>query len=148
MADEAAKNAKIEEMLVLTKADALIHQVFEQMKGMQQSEIAKLDLPTEAQPTVKEYQDKIFALMQDRMSWTKLKPAYIKIYGDTFSEEEISGIVDFYKSPVGRAMLEKMPMLVQKSITVAQAQLGEIMPEIRRLTKEMMEQAKKTEVKK
>ena len=34
MADEAAKNAKIEEMLVLTKADALIHQVFEQMKGM------------------------------------------------------------------------------------------------------------------
>jgi len=31
-----------------------------------------------------------------------------------FSEEEIDGIISFYKSPAGKAMIEKSPLLMQR----------------------------------
>jgi hypothetical protein len=42
----------------------------------------------------------------------------------------------FYQSPAGRAMLEKMPAMMPKSMALVQAQMGDLMPEILRITKE------------
>ncbi len=41
------------------------------------------------------------------------------ILADTYSEEELTGIVAFYESPVGQAMLAKSPELQQKLVPVA-----------------------------
>jgi uncharacterized protein len=65
-----------------------------------------------------------------------MRPGYVKAYSETFSEEEIDGILAFYESPAGRAMQAKMPILMPKIMALAQAQAGELMPEIQLITRD------------
>jgi hypothetical protein len=83
-----------------------------------------------------EMQQKLMKMVADRMSWEKTKPAFVRIYVETFTETDIDGIVTFYKSPAGQAMLDKMPQLIQKSMAVGQQLMGDLMPEIQRMVEE------------
>jgi hypothetical protein len=62
----------------------------------------------------------------------------VKAYSETFSEEEINGILAFYESPAGRAMQAKMPMFTSTVMVLAQTQAKELMPEIQRITRESL----------
>ena len=65
-----------------------------------------------------------------------MKDRYVRLYDETFTAQEISGILEFYKTPTGSAMLDKMPVLISKSMTIAQEQMGDLMPEIQRIAEE------------
>lgn len=43
-----------------------------------------------------------------------------KVYTGTFTEQEIDGILNFYKSPEGQAFLQKIPLLTQRAVAVGQ----------------------------
>ena len=134
-AQEPSKEAKIARLLALMKAEALTDQVFEQMKA----ETASISAPNASEKErahAREIQAKIMDLVKDRMSWEKMRPVYVKMYSETFTDEEIDGMLAFYQSPAGRAMLEKMPQLVAKIMALAQSQMAGLMPEIERLVKE------------
>jgi uncharacterized protein len=141
-ADQASKNAKIEEMLALTNASQMINQVFEQMKAMETAQLSKMDVPADKRQAADQIQQKILQLLQDSLSWDKLKPKMIEIYAATFTEEEIDGILNFYKSPAGQAMLQKMPQLVQRSMAMTQQMAQEIMPRVQDLVEQMKAQEK------
>src|SRR5260370_39844217 len=134
-AQEPSKEAKIVRVLALMKAEALTDQVFEQMKA----ETASISAPNASEKErahAREIQAKIMDLVKDRMSWEKMRPVYVKMYSETFTDEEIDAMLAFYQCPAGRAMLEKMPKLVAKIMALAQSQLAGLMPEIERLVKE------------
>jgi hypothetical protein len=139
LADEASKTAKIEEMMQLTHADRMTAQMLDQMKSMVMGQLSKIDMPVEARQASDEMQQRLMDIITDRMSWTKNKPTYIRIYSETFSEADIDGILAFYKSPAGQAMIEKMPQLIQKSMAVAQ----QLMPEIQRMMAEIKQKYQK-----
>ena len=86
--------------------------------------------------------NRVVAQVEERMSWDKLKPEYMKVYADVFSEEEITGIVAFYKTPIGHAMLDKMPLLMSKSMEISQRRMAGLMPEIQRQMQEVMQKSK------
>jgi hypothetical protein len=92
----------------------------------------------EQRAKAQEVQSRILDLTKSRMNWETLRPAIVKAYSETFSEEEIDGILAFYESPAGRAMREKMPILMPKVMAAAQAQAAGLMPEIERITKESL----------
>jgi hypothetical protein len=134
-AQETTKEAKIVRVLALMKAEALTDQVFERLKA----ETATMSAPNATEKErahAQEVQAKILDLVNDRMSWEKMRPVYVKMYSETFTDEEIDGMLAFYQSPAGRAMLEKMPQLVSKIMALAQSQMAGLMPEIERLIKE------------
>ena len=137
-AQESTKEAKIERILELTNANAIIDQVFAQMKTMTSSMMPK-DATPEQSARAAQMQAKILDLVKARINWDKLRPQYVKAYSETFTEDEISGILTFYESPAGRAMLAKTPTLISKSISIAQAQMADVVPEIERITKESLQ---------
>lgn len=128
-AQELTKEAKIERILALTNAQAVMDQMFAQIKTSTASMMPAGSTP-EQSAKVQEIQEKLLDFVKDRMSWDKVRPKYVKIYDETFSDEEITGILAFYQAPAGRAMLEKLPTLISKSMSVAQSQMTDIMPEI------------------
>jgi hypothetical protein len=134
-AQELTKQAKIERLLDAMNADATINQLFEQIKTMTAAQMPPGATP-EQTAKAREIQDKILDLVKSRISWDKMRPSYIKLYSETFSEEEIGGMLAFYESPAGRAMLAKMPTLLTKLIEVAQAQMNDLQPEIQRIMRE------------
>jgi hypothetical protein len=49
------------------------------------------------------------AYFREAMSWEGLVEPTIEIYEKTYTDEEIQGLIDFYKSPIGIAYINKMP---------------------------------------
>jgi hypothetical protein len=131
----SAKDAKIESLLSSMNIDKQVNTVFTQMRSMISSQWPAT-AADEQKARSKELQDKIFDLMQSRMSWENMRPQYVKLYSDTFTDEEIDGLAAFYESPAGKAMLEKMPVLMAKSMSIAQDVMKEIMPQIQQMTKD------------
>jgi len=135
---QETKEAKIERILDLTNANAIIDQMFNQIKTMTASMLPK-DATPEQSAKAQEMQNQILDLVKARMSWDKIRPQYLTIYNEVFTEDEISGILAFYESPAGRAMLSKTPTLLSKSMSIVQTQMGDLMPEVQRLTKERLQ---------
>ncbi len=142
-ADEASKIAKIDEMLTLMHADQMIRQVMDQMQPMFAEQTRNMGLQEDARQAAEEMQKKMMELMADKLSWDKLKPAYIKLYADTLSEEEVDGAVAYYRSPAGQSFLKKMPLLTQKSMVLVQGMMGDLIPEINRIQQEVKDKYKK-----
>ena len=122
-ADENTKAAKIEELMRLNQLNAA-------------------GLPAQSTAGASEMINRVVAQIEERMSWDKVKPEYTKVYADVFSEEEITGIVAFYKTPIGQAMLAKMPQLMSKSMEISQRRMADLMPEIQRQMQEVVQRSK------
>jgi hypothetical protein len=134
---QESKDAKIERLLDAMNAQSTIDQMFEQIKAMTASQIPPGATPEQA-AKAHELQSKIMDLIKARMGWERMRPQYAKMYGETFSDQEISGMLAFYQSPAGRAMLSKMPALMAKVMELTQAQMADLLPEIQRITRDAM----------
>jgi uncharacterized protein len=141
-ADESTKAAKIDELMRLTNVESMTGKMGGQIRAMMMNQLNAAGLPEESNAGAAEMMNKVVAQVEERMSWDKLKPEYMKVYADVFSEEEITGIVAFYKTPIGHAMLDKMPLLMSKSMEISQRRMAGLMPEIQRQMQEVMQKSK------
>jgi hypothetical protein len=150
-ADEAGKAAKIEEMLKLTHVDQLMDQMIAQMQPMMDEQMNKMEeqlkgsvgLPPEAKGMSAEFGRRMLAWLQQKLSWEKMKPIYTKIYSETLTEEEIDGAIAYYRTPAGQSMIKKMPVLMQKSMSLMGDMMNDMIPEFTKIAEELEKKHKK-----
>lgn len=139
-ADDASKNAKIEEFFKAAKLEEILSQsltmAMNQVKSAAFQQMAGAKLPPAQQQTMDEFQTKMGRIIADALSWDALKPSYVKLYADAFTEDEIDGILAFYKSPAGQAMVSKTPQLMTQGSQVALQRMASVQPEIQKLMNE------------
>ena len=140
-ADEAAKTAKIEQLLTLMNVAQQQKEMMAQMSQMVtaqiKQQIAQQGKVSQAEMAkMEDRQKRLFALIGEKTSWENMEPVYVKAYADTFSEGEIDGIVAFYKTPVGKAMIVKQPSLNTKIMASLQAQMADLMPQVEEIMKQ------------
>jgi uncharacterized protein len=132
-ADQASKNAKIEQLLTAMNIEQQQKQTLDQIQQLVLGQV-KSQMPSQGDAAkVEDLQKKMFALIGEETSWRKMKPVFVKVYNDTYTEQEIEGILAFYQSPAGKAMVAKQPTLTSKMMTGMQAQMGDIMTKIQKL---------------
>lgn len=132
----ASKQAKIERILILTNADATMEQSFNAMKQLFAGQMDSSKLPAEARGRAAAMRDRLMSFIQSKMSLDTMKPRLTKLYDETYTDEELTGILAFYESQAGRAFLEKMPTLMEKTMRMTQDLLQELQPEIQKLVME------------
>jgi hypothetical protein len=123
---QTTKIAKIEEIFRLTKVDQMQKQISAQMLAMMK------------QQTGNDLGAPVAEFVMKKMSWDTMKADYIKLYDDTYTEDEISGILMFYQSAPGQAMLTKSPALMTNTMALVQKRMAEIKPELEELIKKSM----------
>lgn len=139
-ADAPPSEASIHELLEVTHAHAMLDTVMAQTEGMMKS---AMDSSTKGQ-TLDDGQRKILAdgqrkmqnLVLNSLSWDKMQGMYIDIYSKSFSQKEVDDMLTFYKSPSGKAVLAKMPMVMQQTMQYMKSQMATLMPEIQKITEE------------
>jgi len=47
------------------------------------------------------------------MSWEVVRPALVQIYAEAFSESEVRELIAFYRTPIGRKLVERTPALTR-----------------------------------
>ena len=134
------KEAKIERILALTNSEEKVSKSFDQVAAMMANQMKTMQPNQSAEQAARlqALQTKLIDLMKARLTWDKMKPEYVRIYNKIYTDGEIDGMLAFYESPAGRGFIQKTPALTQELLTVTQAQMGDLMPDIQRIVKESM----------
>jgi uncharacterized protein len=127
--DAPASDASIREMLELTNARQMIETMKGQMAAMtnniSREALKGQDVTPERQAILDRMHEKVSAATADLLSWDSLLPVYMRTFRASFTQSEIDGVIKFYKSPAGRAFVNKMPVVMQN---VMQEMQGFIKP--------------------
>lgn len=113
-------DASIEALLVRTKVEAVMDAIYANYEqtvrqGMERAAAGKQ--LSEEQRRVLEIAPKKFAeILKHEFTWSALKPVYIKIYKESFDQEDIDGLNAFYSSKAGQAYINKMPIVMQRTM--------------------------------
>lgn len=142
----------IEKVLELSKAGKTMDDMWSYMDGIMKTSMEQATkgkpLTTEEKAVMDKYMKKMVAIMKDELSWEKLKPEFVKIYRDTFTQEEVNGLIAFYQSPTGIAFVEKQPEMMKQTMAVMQGRMGPMMQKIQQMTKEMTKEMEALKAKK
>ena len=66
-------------------------------------------------------------MMRQFMAPERLTPIYRSVYGELFTAEEVQAMTDFYASPAGRSILQKMPVAMGRAMQAMQPTVQEMM---------------------
>ena len=126
-----------EDMLKISRVDKMIEPMMENVMSVMQQQMAQIDIPEDRKPIIEKYNEKIVKTLREEMKWEKMKDEFIELYLRVYTEEEIRGLIEFYTSPLGQKMLDKMPELMQASLQISQGLLQQTLPKIQQLSQEM-----------
>jgi uncharacterized protein len=112
-----ASDASIREMLELTNSRQMLDSVKGQMTAMMnttmQNATRSQTITPERQAVLDRMSAKISAVLADMLNWDDMLPMYLRTYRAAFTQDEIDGVIKFYKSPAGKAYVKKMPVVMQ-----------------------------------
>ena len=83
--------------------------------------------------------------LKDVLTWSKLESMYIRVYQKSFTAQEIDGLIAFYKTPTGQALLTKMPIVLQNTMNEVQQM---ILPMVQRLQQKQQQIASELQAQK
>ncbi|NCD24293.1 MAG: DUF2059 domain-containing protein [Deltaproteobacteria bacterium] len=129
--------ALAEELIKITDGDTVMEKMKAQVAMIFQQITAQMNVQEADKPKLEKYSKRFDAILKEDMSWNKVKDQYLDLYTKVFTEEETKGLVDFYKSDLGKKVTAKMPELMQQSMTVARSYMQNVVPKLEGLTEEM-----------
>jgi hypothetical protein len=104
-------------------------------KGMMTQMVTQMGMPPDALSGVEAVQEEVAQVVAHDLSWEAAKASYTEIYASTFSESELKGLIAFYHSPAGRALVLKTPDLTAKTMEIGQRQLATLLPKIQEIVR-------------
>lgn len=139
-ADAPVSDATIHELMSVTNMRAVLDQMAGQfdpmMKSMMQQASAGQTMNAEQQSILEEMRSKMVNTMKEELNWSALEPVFVRIYRTTFTQSEVEGMLKFYKSPAGKALIAKLPVVMKSSMAVMQEQMKELIPKLQQIGRE------------
>jgi uncharacterized protein len=131
---QAPSRASIDRLLTLTETERTLlnmhEQIDEAMRLSVDQSLQGYSITGEERQTLDAMLDRLSGLYREELSWEKMKAISQQVYAESFTQDEINGLIAFYESPAGRAFVAKMPFVMQKSMTLMQERIGPLMHKI------------------
>ncbi len=141
-----ASEASVRELMSIMQSQKLLDGVIGKMDSMMQmasqQALGGQTITPEQQKIIDDSRTKMISLFKDEMKWETIEPTLVDIYEQSFTQQELDGMLAFYKSPAGQAVIAKMPVVMQNSMLAMQKQLATVMPKMQQLQKDMIAQLK------
>ncbi|MDQ6684493.1 MAG: DUF2059 domain-containing protein [Pseudomonadota bacterium] len=136
----------IDTLLTATRAQLLLDSLYgnaeQAMRQGMQAATAGHSLTPEQQRVFDSLPGQFVKIMREELNWTRLKPIYVSIYQDTLSQEEVDAMIAFYTSPAGAAVIEKMPLVMQRSMQSTQTLMQPLLQKMLPMIEQAMRDAK------
>jgi hypothetical protein len=136
-ADDASKQAKVKELFALMHVDHTLDRMRSAMQQQVQLTAKNVSGTEQMTPEKKKIQqefiDNSMKVVDENYGWAVVEPAYVKLYLDTYTEAELDGILTFYKSPAGQAMLSKAQELAAGSMQIVHGHMNDFQPKMQAL---------------
>lgn len=145
--DEKATLADAEAVLTKMKFESMLGKILEQQKQTTVGMMKKMmgNAKGVDQKDFAAFQAKVMDTMYAAMKPEEMKGDFARIYSDVFTKGELQGLADFYDTPTGQALIDKQPVIQQKSMEVLMPRIMAAMPKVQQLSAEFAkEQSAKT----
>lgn len=123
-------------MQVQTQLDAIYAQTLPAMQNMMRQQMAQQGGGEDAARLYDQVMPKINAVIREEFSWPKLKTGFAQVYSETFTQAEVDGLIAFYQTPIGKALVQKTPQLAQRSMMMMQQRVPQLMQRITTIARE------------
>ena len=145
-AETKPSDASLDELLTITESQKLIDGMWPQVEGMMNNAakqaLGNTSLNEEQQKVMESTNAKMAGVFKEEFSYEKMKPMMINIYKESFSQDEVDSMIKFYKSKGGKAVIKKMPLVMQSTMGNVQSQMANIMPKIQKIQQDAFEEIK------
>jgi uncharacterized protein len=139
-AHAAASPESVDRLLQVMQVQSQLEMIYSQVlpgvqNAMRQSLGPRADA-AEAEHLANVVMPRVQAVLREELGWTKLKPGFATIYAETFTQQEVDGLIAFYEGPIGRALVAKTPQLTQRSFQMMQQRMGPVMQKVMQIVRE------------
>ena len=139
----AASAESVDRLMQAMKVQAQLEMIYSQtlpaMQAAMKQSLGGQMKSEEAQRMFDTVMPRVNAVIRDELSWARLKPDFATIYGETFTQQEIDGLIAFYQGPIGSALVAKLPQLALRSTQLMQQRMGPLMQKVMQVTKDEVE---------
>lgn len=132
------QRAAAEELLKVSAVEKLMTDSFENALENQSHQLDGMDIPDDQKAKFMEMQKRSSEIIKTELSWEKIKEDVISSYVETYTPEEIKGLIEFYKTDLGKKLVEKQNMLMDKTMQIAQARMDALRPRMAALAAEII----------
>jgi len=131
---ETPTRESIVELMEITETRKVLDEMISQMGTLIQQVVNEAAAQQGLSAGDDEFQAMMHGVMmdylKDELNWDRLLSIYIPVYQETFSQKEIDGIIAFYRSDIGRAFVEKQPLLLQRIMARYSSEVGPMMERV------------------
>lgn len=135
-------DSSLRQLLEITNSKTLFEStmagVDAEAKAMTQQLLKGRELTAADQEVLERMNARLVAMMQEEMRWETLEPRYLDIYRQSFTQAEVDGMLRFYKSPTGKAVIEKMPVVMQHTMQLMQGLMVGMAPKLQAIVEDTL----------
>jgi uncharacterized protein len=143
-AETPPSDASIRRLLAVTEAKKLIENASSTVDAGMQAAITQAlggkTLTAREQKVLDEMRTKMLAAFAETMTWESLEPLFVDVYRRSFSQSEVDGMLTFYESAAGKAVVAKMPLVMQNTMQAMQTRMAALGPKLAQIQKETIVQ--------
>lgn len=125
--------------------DAYVTQIDDTVRTSMQQAFAGQQPTPQQQKIMETLGRDIASLVKEELNWASFEPMMIEVYRNTFSRHEVDGMLRFYRSEAGQAVIAKLPAAMQQTMTSMQSHVRTLTPKIMQLEKDSAAQLKAAE---
>jgi hypothetical protein len=140
-----ASEASIQELLEVTQAAKMMESMYSSVEdamraGMQQAAAGR-PMTDEQRRVLDTLPRRMAQVIREELSWEVMRPGMVQIYRDTLTQDEVNGLINFYRTPAGQALITKMPQIMQRSMLYTQGRMATFGPRIQAAVEQAMREA-------
>ncbi|HEY3747440.1 MAG TPA: DUF2059 domain-containing protein [Gemmatimonadaceae bacterium] len=139
---QPANEASIKKLLEVSHAHELMDNVMGQMETTLDTVHQQVTSGHAASPEVERIYNnarhEVTAAVRDSLTWDKVEPMYIRVYQKSFTQQEVEGMITFYQTPTGQAVIKKLPLVMQDSMNETMQLMAPVIQRIQRMQQDMV----------
>jgi uncharacterized protein len=122
--------------------DDMVGQMDKTMRASVREGMHGQTLNAEQQKIFDDMMTKLMSMMKEQIDWSAMEPLMVRVYRDTFTQQEVDAMVRFYSSPAGRSVSRKLPVAMQESMQLMHERMQGLIPRIGQLEKDTAQRMK------
>jgi uncharacterized protein len=134
--DAPPSDASIQELTTLSRSQEVFRNMKPQMDAMIASSIKEASqgqtITPERQAVLDRMREKMVAAYDEAFNGQAMQNVMLRVYQATYTQDEVDGLIAFYKTPAGQALINKSPLMMQNM-------MDEMRQMMRPMTQRMMQ---------
>ena len=150
--DAPPSDESLREMFTLARVEETMNGAKPQLEAIITSSLQEVSqgkqITPERQAVMDRMREKLVAAYNESFSFEPLHLILIRVYQETYTQDEVDGLIAFYKTPAGQALINKSPLMAQNLISEMQAAMRPLVQRIGQIKREADQEIKSLPAKK